>query len=250
MQDAESPNPVCGDQFARLFMDEAGLQLFQSFKAEKKANASNVARARIIDDYLRGELAANPGVLVVTIGAGFDSRPYRVKGGVWVELDEPQLIAYKDERLPVTNCPNSLKRIPIDFTVDSLDEKLAPFAGHDSVIFVVEGVLIYLDPPACEHLAQVLRALFPKHTLVCDLMTRKFLNSYARSLRNRIAGFGASLTAPDQPELLFSEYGYRVIQVTSIYRRTIELGLTKVPLWMLNFLRTLANGYSIYLFAA
>jgi methyltransferase (TIGR00027 family) len=250
MQDAESPNPVCGDQFARLFMDEAALQLFQGFRAEKRANASNIARARIIDDYLRGELAANPGVLVVTIGAGFDSRPYRLKGGIWVELDEPQVIAYKDERLPVTNCPNSLKRIPIDFNVDSLQEKLVPLAGHESVIFVVEGVLIYLDPPACQHLAQVLRSVFPKHKLICDLMTRKFLNSYARSLRDRIAGVGASLTAADQPELLFRGCGYRVIQVTSIYRRTIELGLTNMPLAMLIFLRTLANGYSIYLFAA
>lgn len=231
-------------------MDKAGLQIFQNFKAEKKANAGNVARARIIDDHLRKEVAANPGLLVVTVGAGFDSRPYRLKGGNWLELDEPQVIAYKNEKLPIAGCPNSLIRIAVDFSLDSLHEKLAPFSKYESVIFVVEGVLLYLDPPARQYLAEALRGAFPKHTLICDLMTRKFLNSYARSVQERISDIGASLTADDEPELLFKNKGYRVLQVTSIFRRAIELGLIKMPKQLLSIMRTLADGYSIYLFAA
>lgn len=32
MQDAENENPMCGDVFAKEFMDERGLVIFSSFK--------------------------------------------------------------------------------------------------------------------------------------------------------------------------------------------------------------------------
>src|SRR5215213_9193437 len=110
MQDAASSDPVCGDIYAEAFMNEDGVQVFEAFKDETGPNASNVVRHRIIDDFLRRELLENSDLYVVTIGAGFDSRPYRLKGGTWVELDEPQIIAYKNERLPIEKCENALDR--------------------------------------------------------------------------------------------------------------------------------------------
>ena len=81
MQDAERSNPVCGDIYAKAFMNEDGLRILEAFKDETKPNASNVARHRIIDDFLVQELLADPSLCVVIIGAGFDSRAYRLKGG-------------------------------------------------------------------------------------------------------------------------------------------------------------------------
>lgn len=101
MQDAEQENPVCGDVYAKVFMTENGLQIHEAFKDETNPNANNVARHRIVDDFLRQALSTDPDLCVIIIGAGFDSRAYRLKGGIWVELDEPQVIAYKNERLSV-----------------------------------------------------------------------------------------------------------------------------------------------------
>ena len=126
MQDAERSEPVCGDIYAKFFMNEDGVRILEAFEDETYPNASNVARHRIIDDFLRQELLADSGLCVVIIGAGFDSRAFRLKGGVWVELDEPQVILYKNERLPASDCANELHRIPIDFSTDSLEEKLSP----------------------------------------------------------------------------------------------------------------------------
>jgi O-methyltransferase involved in polyketide biosynthesis len=89
MRDAERIDPVCGDGYAKAFMNSEGLQILEAFREETKPNASNVARHRIIDDLLREELLADRQLCVVIIGAGFDSRAYRLKGGTWVELDEP-----------------------------------------------------------------------------------------------------------------------------------------------------------------
>ncbi|HKS09983.1 MAG TPA: class I SAM-dependent methyltransferase, partial [Pyrinomonadaceae bacterium] len=149
MQDAERDKPICGDVYAKVFMNEDGLRIFEKFKDETGPNSSNVARHRIIDDLLRQELAAHPDLRVVIIGTGFDSRAYRLKGGTWIELDEPQIIAYKNERLPVTDAQNELHRIAIDFSTDSLEDKLSPFAGRGGpVVVVVEGVFMYLEQQA------------------------------------------------------------------------------------------------------
>ena len=124
MQDAERSNPICNDIYAKTFMNDDGLQILEAFKDEPRPNASNVARHRIIDDLLRQELIAHPNLSIVIIGSGFDSRAYRLNGGTWIELDEPQVISYKNERLPVSSCENELHRIPIDFSTESLEEKL------------------------------------------------------------------------------------------------------------------------------
>lgn len=78
-------------------MDARGLDILAAFKAEKNPNAGNVAQHRIIDDIVRTELLNHPELSVILIGAGFDSRAYQLNGGNWIELDEPQIIAYKNE---------------------------------------------------------------------------------------------------------------------------------------------------------
>src|SRR5690349_16352972 len=118
MLDAESLSPLCGDNLARLFMNEEALNFLEEFKDETGPNLGNVTRHRLIDDHLRQELLDNQALRIIIIGAGFDTRAYRLKGGSWVELDEPQVITYKDERLPVSESRNPLQRIPIDFATD------------------------------------------------------------------------------------------------------------------------------------
>jgi methyltransferase (TIGR00027 family) len=250
MQDAERTNPVCGDVYARTFMSEDGLGILEAFKDETSPNASNVARHRIIDDLVRAEIVANPGLRVVLIGAGFDSRAYRLEGGAWVELDEPQVIAYKNERLPASDCANELHRIPIDFSTESLEEKLSPFASREPVVVVIEGVFMYLDEAAIVNVLRVLHSLFPRHKLICDLMTRKFFERYSRTLHEKISGLGATFQSlADDPEAIFLRRGYSRMERVSVVGRAVDLGSLKIPTILLKtFLRTLASGYTIYVF--
>ena len=139
MHDAEREYRVCGDVYAKVLMNESGLRIYEAFKDEVNCSASIVARHRIINDFLRQALSTTSDLRVITIGAGFDSRPYRFDGGTWVELDEPQVIAYKNERLPISSCANQLHRVPIDFSSDSLEEKLSSFSNPGPVVFVKIG---------------------------------------------------------------------------------------------------------------
>ena len=248
MQDAERSNPVCNDIYAKLFMNEAGLQILEAFKDETKPNASNVARHRIIDDLLRRELLANPNLSILIIGAGFDSRAYRLSSGTWVELDEPQVISYKNERLPASDCENELHRIPIDFSTDSLEEKLSAFANRSPVVVVVEGVFMYLEEETIKQLLRTLRRLFPQHKLICDLMTRDFFEKYSKSLHEKISGMGTSFKFTiDNPEAVFVEKGYRRSEKIEIVEKSVVFEAPDVPS---SVLATLPHGYLVYVFEA
>ncbi len=250
MQDAQSSNSACHDNYAKDFMNDDGLQIFEVFQDEIGPNASTVARHRIIDDFLRQVLLNYPNLCVVLIGAGFDSRAFRLKGGTWVEFDEPQVIAYKNERLPPASCENELHRIPIDFSTESLEEKLSSFAGHNPVVVVIEGVLMYLEEKVIEQLLQTLRHLFPQFQLICDLMSRQFFEENGKTLHEKITGLGAPFRfTVDNPEEVFLQNGYRCIEKVSIIEKAVEFGLINIPKIVLETsLRTLAIGNAIYVF--
>lgn len=250
MQDAERDKPVCGDSYAKVFMNEDGLRILDMFKDETRPNASNVARHRLIDDFLRQELSANPGLCVVIIGAGFDSRAYRLQGGTWVELDEPEVIAYKNERLPVSQAANKLHRIPIDFATESLENKLAPFSSHSPVVVVIEGVFMYLEENAIRQLLQTLRRVFPQHKLICDLMTRDFFEEYGKTLHEKITGIGTSFKfTVDNPSAVFLEQGYQLAEEVPIIEKSVLFDAPEIPSSVWESIRpTLPKGYSIYVF--
>lgn len=253
MQDAERDKPICGDVYAKAFMNEDGLRIFEKFKDETGPNSSNVARHRIIDDLLRQDLAAHSDLRIVIIGAGFDSRAYRLKGGTWVELDEPQMIAYKNERLPVADAQNELHRVAIDFSTESLEDKLSPFVGRGGpVVVVVEGVFMYLEQQAIEQLLQTLRRLFPQHKLICDLMTKRFFEKYGRKIHEKLTGMGATFKfTADNPEEIFVKNGYQRLDQISPVVKSTEFEGRKIPkILFRTLLRTLASGYAIYVFEA
>ena len=250
MRDAERADPVCGDVYAKAFMNDEGLRILEAFEGETSPNASNVARHRIVDDLLRRELQADPGLLVVIIGAGFDSRAYRLAGGEWVEMDEPQVISYKNERLPVTDCANELRRIAVDFSVDSLEEKLEDFSNRNPVAVVIEGVFMYLEEETIRQTLRTLRRLFPTHKLICDLMNREFFEEYGRTLHEKLTGLGASFKfTADDPEEVFTESGYRLAEKVSIVGSAVDFGLLQIPKVILETaLSGLVSGNAIYVF--
>ena len=250
MWDAEREKPICGDVYATKFMNEEGLRVLEKFKDERGPNSSNVARARIIDDLLRDELLVHPDLRIVIIGAGFDSRAYRLKGGTWVELDEAQVIAYKNERLPVSACDNQLQRIAIDFATDSLEEKLSTIPGGGPVVVVIEGVFMYLEEETIRQLLRTLKKVFPEHKLACDLMTRRFFEKYGRKMHEKLTGLGASFKfTADNPETIFVESGYERVGWFSVVEKSLEFEGRRVPKFLLKtVLRILTTGYAIYVF--
>jgi len=249
MRDAESWLPVCGDRFAKLFMNEHGMEIFSRFATELGPNMSNVARPRYIDDLLRERLARDPHLQVVLIGCGFDSRAFRLEGGSWFELDEPELIDYKNERLPAAQAPNPLERIAIEFERESLREKLQSLSGTAPTVFVIEGVTMYVTAESLRSTLEVLKSMVPEHQVITDLMTRAFIDIYGGTIQRAIRGLGAEMIPGDEPALPFERAGYRELSSREIAGLALDyrsLGwLSPIMRW---FFAELFAGYTVRVF--
>ncbi len=233
-------------------MDAEARAAFEPFAGLKEANVSNAMRHRIIDDALRDRLRYRADQRVLLLGAGFDTRAFRHMGGRWLELDQPAVIALKEQKLPAAQSPNPLQRVPIDFATEHLADKIAPWAGESEVVVVMEGVSMYLHPAQWQQTAQTLRQLLPGHLLMCDLIDAIFIRRYSRKLRQAIRDLGGDFApALDDPAEMVATLGYRQRAVWSIVGSAVEVGALPVPRWLLNsLLRTLRDGYRVYAFDA
>ena len=251
MLDARSRNPVCNDHLAERFMDQEALSLFRPFERFRGPNASNAARHRLIDDLLRQRLAANPALRILLLGAGLDTRAFRLQGGQWLEIDQPALIALKERVLPASDAPNPLQRISIDFARESIRDKLAPRCDPSAeTVVVMEGVSMYLEAAQLADTTRALRALLGRHSLYCDLMTKSFAQRYGKGLRAEIAALGGNFAElMDEPAAFMTAQGYRHLRQTSIPGRAVEHGSVKIPRWLFNtLLRSLRDGYRLHEF--
>ncbi len=249
--DAAKKVPVCGDRFAALFMDEAGVDVFRRFADLKIPNAVAATRARIIDDWLRDRLLADPDLPVIILGAGFDARGFRMPGGTWTEIDHPALIAMKDEVLPAERAPNPLRRIAVDFAAERLEDKLKAIDAEHPVI-VMEGVSMYLSAAQLKATLSALHWAFPRHTLICDLITKDFAARYGKEISKRIADLGASFAElVDDPAAAVEASGYAKLTRVSMMARARQLRASPVPHLLLNtVLKPLRDGYGAYVFEA
>ena len=245
--DAASANPLCSDTLAERFMNDEARRVWEEFKSFTAPNASNAARHAMIDEHLQPALAADPSAAVVIIGAGFDTRAFRLKGGRWFEFDEPEILTYKEQRLPATSAPNPLVRVPIDFARDSLADKLAVVGAPANVHVVIEGVLFYLTHAQRQELLKTLAARFPRHTVYVDLMRKGFFEKYSRDIHHKIAGMGATFTDMiEKPERLFLDNGYTMLDLASVPLRAVQTKNIGIPAFAVRWImRTLRDGYLI-----
>jgi methyltransferase (TIGR00027 family) len=113
-------------------------------------------RTRYIDDRL-GDALRRGVEQVVILGAGFDSRAYRIPGIARArvfEVDHPATQAEKRRRLArrVGTLPPHVTLVAIDFTTDTLEAAL-PRSGYRvdaTTFFILEGVTHYLPAEAVD----------------------------------------------------------------------------------------------------
>ncbi|MDX6609413.1 MAG: hypothetical protein QOF85_1338 [Solirubrobacterales bacterium] len=162
-----------------------------------------IARTKFIDEVVLGAVAAGLDELVL-LGAGLDSRPYRLATqlvGVRVmEVDHPASQASKRSRIRhlLGQEPDHVTYVPIDFNSDNLDTALVA-AGHERsarTLFVWSGVSPYLPEEAVtEVLSWVGGHRDPPASIVFDAVWAEVVDGsrdypYAAEARKRVAETG------------------------------------------------------------
>lgn len=194
-------NPIVKDKYAQLFLqNDLGKKVSDMFKGFKMSNYSVCTRHRIIDDYIL-DSSEKSKTLVVNIGCGLDSRPYRIAKNVvyWLEIDTHGLIEFKNSILPEnhTDVQTNLERVGIDFEKDSLSEKISeniPQEEFENVIVIFEGVFMYLSLEIIQQNMNQLRKVFNEFTLVFDFMDKPFFNYKVTKVEKKLNELGAKFT--------------------------------------------------------
>lgn len=184
--------------------------------------ANLACRKRFIDEKL-DEALGNIDAVVI-LGAGLDTRAYRLAGRAEIpvyEVDLPHNINRKEAivRRALGGPPPTVHLVPVDFEHDDVAAALAAhgYRSKDRTFFIWEGVTQYLSADAVRATFEYLAHAAPSSRLVFTYVRQDFIdgvNLYgARSLyrreRRQMWHFGM---VPEEVSDVLASYGWRVIE--------------------------------------
>jgi methyltransferase (TIGR00027 family) len=209
--------------------------------------ANLACRKHFIDDKLNEALSDIKAIdAVVILGAGLDTRAYRLTRRVRIpvfEADLPVNIARKANavRRVLGQPPLSVRLVALDFERDDLLTSLAEHGYRIDyrAFFIWEGVTQYLTEDGVRRTLEGLRAAAPGSRLVFTYVRRDFIeggNRYdTRTLyrnvrqRHQLWHFGLE---PDEVAGFVDEYGWRLVEQAGpdeFVRRYVEPAGRKLP---------------------
>lgn len=199
--DNAKPNPIVGDGWAGDLLTELRIRGHRAPLAKRAgfARYGPLLRARRLDLWTLEYLREHPDTVVLHLGCGLDSRPYRLPipdATQWYDLDMPDVIELRRELYPPR--PN-ITTIGSSVTDPDWIQRHVP-AGRRTLV-IAEGLLMYLEPDQVAELARDLVAhAGDEGELWFDSLPASFVNlPVARILPvNRLFRWG--LSGPDEPE--------------------------------------------------
>ncbi len=175
-QESARPDALFRDPFAADFAGVEGQRWLAQLRPE--ASLWPIIRTRFLDDLARSCLADHPVAQVVLVGAGFDARAYRLgwPAATWLfELDQPAVLAEKARVLRAIGATCLCRRtaLSVDLRQDWEQDLLgAGFCPDIPALWLVEGLCMYLDETAAQHLLAAISDLAaPASALGLDIPT-------------------------------------------------------------------------------
>lgn len=143
----------------RLMMQVAMMRNYTIKQTDAVAQGifgAQICRTRYIDDAVQAALSQGINQLVI-LGAGMDTRPYRLPGINGVRVFEVDLPAVQNDKMKKIQkhfgrFPENVAFIPIDFDTQSLEEVFAgaTFDPSRPAVFIWEGVTQYISEEAVQ----------------------------------------------------------------------------------------------------
>ncbi len=191
------------DPWAESLAGEAGMAWVSSRPPD--STLPILLRTRYFDDYLQ-RVTAEGMRQVVLLAAGLDTRAFRLAwpaGTVVYEIDQPAVVAYKEQALTGVQANCERRAIAADLT-EPWQEKLraAGFAPEEPACFLLEGFLFYLPQEAMERILDQVAAFVAGGSRIgFDVVNAAtFTNPYTKPWLDMQAAAGAPwLAALDDP---------------------------------------------------
>ena len=200
--ESQTPNPILLDKKAveishqlNPILAHSSSRLLRNLAKGKVKNELVVhinLRAKKYDEYANSFLAENPEGILVNIGCGMDSRFQRIDNGKMTcfDMDLPEVIEFKKQFYEENDRYHFIGASVFDYSWMDRVTKI----GKQPVLFMAEGVFMYLDGEKIKDLILKLQSCFPGSELVCEvvtaLFTRKPWNRMVALKMNKQLGVG------------------------------------------------------------
>lgn len=234
-RETESTRPLFRDPLAARLAGDKGRALAKRMPGAEQFFWMTVVRTVVIDELLLEAIARGAGT-VLNLGAGLDTRPYRLKlpaGVRWIEADMPGIIARKEQLLRDERPHCELVRRAVDLSDAPARRALLDEASSGGdVVVLTEGVLGYLSEPEVSDLARDVHAQARLRTWIADSSAR-FLNRIVRARVQRRELEKAPIRfEPDDWEAYFRDRGFRLGEMRYLPIEGERLGRPlPLPIW-------------------
>lgn len=143
------PNPLYRDPLALKLAGDRGREIIKGLPKADVSCWRMAIRTRVIDDLIRDAVAGGVD-LVLNLGAGLDTRPYRMELPAnlhWVEVDRAEIIEMKESRLIGEKPVCKLERVACDLADAAARQTLLASvqAKSETALVLTEGVMSYLS---------------------------------------------------------------------------------------------------------
>lgn len=171
-------------------------------------------RTVVIDDFIRVAIADGVDT-VLNLGAGLDTRPYRLDLDpdiTWIEADFPDMIAHKASLLEDESPRCKLERYSVDLSNDAERVSLINEVGARArkLLVLTEGVTPYLTNDQVAALARNLRSVSVPTLWIVDYMSRDAQEYRRRSGAEEQMRKAPFLFKPGNWFEFFEKLGWRV----------------------------------------
>jgi methyltransferase (TIGR00027 family) len=232
--ETERANPVVRDPLAAKLAGEQGFEMARSMPHIQSMSFAMIVRTTAIDRLIESALQKNVDH-VINLGAGLDTRPYRLKLPNtntlnWTEVDYPELISYKEEKLAAETPQCKLQRVGCDLsdTVQrrALFEQLS--LKSTCALVITEGVIGYLRNEDAETLS---KDIFTQNNFkywIQDYSQGKMRrHKQANDLRKKMKRVPIQF-AVEWPLRFFSSHGWKIEEDIHILDEADRIG-KKLP---------------------
>jgi methyltransferase (TIGR00027 family) len=226
-QESERPDAHFRDPFARRLAGERGEQIAKSMPLGRDNSWSMVTRTVLGDEIINEQVRAGVD-MVINLAAGLDSRPYRMQLPPtlkWMEVDLPEILAYKEEILSNDKPVCQLERIRLDLSnAPARRDLFAELSRRCSNALInTEGLLIYLTAEDVAGLAKDLAAPQSFQSWMLDIASPGLLKMLAKRMSKQLMESAPFKFAPPEGPDFFIPYGWKPVEVRSLLKNAARL---------------------------
>ena len=234
-RETDRPTALFRDPLARRLAGERGDRIAATMRSHDKHEWAWIMRTVLFDRFI-AEQVEQGADMVVNLAAGLDARPYRMTLPPtlhWIEVDLPDLLAYKEETLRNEKPACALERVRLDLADHDARRELFQRLGRRArkSLVVTEGLLIYLNAAQVGLLAEDLALPESFQRWICDIASPGLLRLLQREIGPALDQAGAPLKfGPEQGPEFFQPHGWRPAAVRSPLKEAARA--KRLPLWL------------------